>query len=75
MLMAAVKGLSSFFRQITVHLALFFSVNQWLLQGYRDKHLAMKKQRLYNDVVQGTLPIGLGAAVAISFVVLIFVLT
>jgi multicomponent Na+:H+ antiporter subunit D len=74
-LMTVVKGGSAFFRQITVHLALFFSVNLWLVQGYRDKHLALKKQRLYNDVAQGTLPIGLGAAVAISFVVLIFVLT
>jgi len=75
MLMAAVKGCSSFFSKVIVHTALFFSVNLWLLQGYRDKHLALKKQRLYNDVAQGTLPIGLGAAVAVSFVVLLYVLT
>jgi multicomponent Na+:H+ antiporter subunit D len=74
-LMTGVKGGSGFFRQITVHLVLFFSVNLWLLQGYRDKHLALKKQRLYDDVVQGTLPVGIGAAVAVSFVVLIYVLT
>jgi multicomponent Na+:H+ antiporter subunit D len=73
--MTVVKGGSAFFRQITVHLALFFSVNLWLVLGYRDKHLALKKQQLYNDVVQGTLPVGIGAAAAVSFVVLIYVLT
>jgi multicomponent Na+:H+ antiporter subunit D len=74
-LMAVIKGGSAFFRQITVHLALFCFVNLWLVQGYRDKHLALKKQRLYNDMVHGTLPIGMGAALAVSFVVLIYVLT
>ena len=74
-LMTVIKGFSRFFSQIIVHTALFCSVNLWLLQGYRDKHLALKKQRLYNDVIQGTIPIGLGAAVAISFVVLLYVLT
>lgn len=74
-LMTVVKGGSAFFRQITVHPALFFSVNLWLIQGYRDKHLALKKQRIYNDMVHGTLPIGMGAAVAVSFVILVYVLT
>jgi len=74
-LMSLVKGFSSFFSQIIVHTALFFSVNLWLARGYRDKHLALKKQQLYNDMVHGTLPVGMGAVVAVSFVVLVYVLT
>jgi multicomponent Na+:H+ antiporter subunit D len=74
-----VRGLASFvadfFRNAGSKLALFLSVNLWLLQGYRGKHLAIKKERLNNDILQGTLPIGIGAAAAISFILLIFILT
>jgi multicomponent Na+:H+ antiporter subunit D len=73
--MTVVKGGSEFLGRITVYLVLFFSVNLWLLMGYRGTHLALKKRQLYNDVVQGTFPVGIGAAVAVSFVVLIYVLT
>ncbi|MBF0201610.1 MAG: Na(+)/H(+) antiporter subunit D [Desulfamplus sp.] len=75
LLISTVKGVSAFFREITIHLALFFSVNLWLIQGYRDKHLTMKKERLYNEMVHGTLPVGMGAAAAVSFVFLIYLLT
>jgi len=74
-LMTLVKGVSRFFQQATTNTALFFAVNLWLLQGYRDKRLAYKKERLYNDIMEGTLPIGVGAAVAISFIILVFALT
>ncbi len=74
-----VRGLASyvadFFRDAGAKLALFFSVNFWLIQGFRGKRLAIKKEQLYNDIIQGTLPIGIGAAVAISFIILIFILT
>jgi len=74
-----VRGIASFvadfFRDAGAKLALFFSVNLWLVQGYRGKRLAIKKERLYNDILQGTLPIGIGAAVAISFILLIFIIT
>ncbi|MDD9305179.1 MAG: Na(+)/H(+) antiporter subunit D [Desulfobacter sp.] len=66
---------SRFFKDSAARLALFFSVNFWMIKGVKDKRLAMKKQRLYNDILQGTMPIGIGAAVAISFVVLVYVLT
>ncbi len=76
---SVVMGLASFaadfFRDAGAKLALFFSVNLWLLQGFRGKRLAIKKEQLYNDIIQGTLPIGIGAAVAISFILLIFILT
>ncbi|WP_022668908.1 Na(+)/H(+) antiporter subunit D [Desulfospira joergensenii] len=74
-ILAFVKEGAAFFRQMATHVCLFFAVNFWLLLGYRDKRLAHKKLRLYNDISHGTLPIGIGAAVAISFVFLIFALT
>lgn len=74
-----VRGIASFtaefFRDAGAKLALFFSVNLWLLQGYRGQRLASKKEKLYNDILQGTLSIGIGAAVAISFILLMFILT
>ena len=74
-LIGFVREGAGFFRQAAIHIALFVSVNFWLLMGYRDKRLTLKKVKLYNDMTHGTLPIGIGAAVAISFVFLIFVLT
>jgi len=53
---------------------MFFAVNIWLIQGYRDTFLAYKKRKLYDDIVHGSLPIGIGAAAAVSFVVIVFIL-
>ena len=74
-LMRLVKGISAFFSHAAVHLALFILVNVWLLQGYRGHRLEIRKRKLYNDFTQGTLPVGLGAAVAVSFIIFVFVLT
>jgi len=75
MTMGLVSYVADFFRDIGARLALFFTVNLWLIQGFRGKRLAIKKEQLYNDILLGTLPIGIGAAVAISFILLIFILT
>jgi multicomponent Na+:H+ antiporter subunit D len=74
-LMAWVKAISNFFRGLPAGIALFVAVNAWLAAGFRDKRLEIKKHRLYNDIAEGTLPIGFGAAVAISFIVLVFMFT
>jgi len=74
-LMKFVKSVAVSFQNTTANFALFVAVNFWLLIGYRDKRLEIKKRRLYNDILQGTLPIGIGAAVAISFIFLIFIIT
>ena len=74
-LMGFVKGFVYFFRRAAANIALFVFVNIWLFLGYRDKRLEIKKNRLYNDFLQGTLPVGIGAAVAISFILLVFILT
>ncbi len=69
------SSVAHFFKDAAAKFALFFSVNLWLVQGVKTKRLAIKKQRLYNDIMEGTLPIGIGAAVAISFIILVFILT
>jgi multicomponent Na+:H+ antiporter subunit D len=74
-LMGFVRGVAACFRRTATHVAMFVSVNIWLLLGYRGKRLELKKVRLYNDILVGTLPIGIGAAVAISFILLVYILT
>ena len=74
LLMTFVKSAGAFFKNAIINIALFVAVNFWLLIGYRDKRLEIKKRRLYTDIFQGTLPIGIGAAVAISFILLIAII-
>lgn len=74
MVRGAASGVALFFKDVGSKLSLFAAVNYWLLLGYRDKRLEIKKRRLYNDILQGTLPIGIGAAVAISFILLVFMI-
>jgi len=64
-----------FFKDTGARIALFLSVNVWLASGMKKKRLELKKNRLYNDVLQETLPIGMGAAIAVSFIILVFILT
>jgi multicomponent Na+:H+ antiporter subunit D len=66
------SGAALFFRDAGTKLSLFAAVNFWLLMGYRDKRLEIKKRRLSDDILQGTIPIGIGAAVAIFFIFLMF---
>ncbi len=74
-LMKAVKEVALFFKQTAVYISLFFAVNFWLLTGHRGKQLSYKKQRLYDDLTHGTVPIGVGAAVAVSFILFVVILT
>ncbi len=71
-LMGMVKLLSTLLSSAAIHLALFFFVNLWLIQGCRGQRLEIKKRRLYYDMSHGTFPVGITAAVSISFVILIF---
>ncbi|WP_022668912.1 Na(+)/H(+) antiporter subunit D [Desulfospira joergensenii] len=72
---AFASGAAGFFKDAFARLALFFSVNFWLARSVRGKRLEFKKGRLYTDMVEGTVPIGIGAAVAVSFILLVFILT
>ncbi len=74
-LMTMVKGVTGFAQKMMIHLVMFGAVNLWLVQGYKDKRLDIKKDRLYNDMMGGTVPIGIGAAVSVSFIILVYVLS
>ncbi|MFH2093589.1 MAG: Na(+)/H(+) antiporter subunit D [Pseudomonadota bacterium] len=74
-LMAAVRGISSFFVYAAVGTALFFAVNIWLISGIRGQRLEIKKRQLYSDITQGSLPIGAALAVSISFVCVVYYLS
>jgi len=73
--MGGVRGAAAIFKETAAKIAMFVSVNIWLALGYRGKRLEIKKNQLYSDMIEGTLPIGVGAAVAISFILLVFALT
>lgn len=68
------RAAAHFFKDAGARISLFVAVNIWLLAGYRDKRLEIKKKKLYSDILQGTLPAGIGAAVTITFVLLVYVL-
>jgi multicomponent Na+:H+ antiporter subunit D len=67
--------LAGFFKDAFAQLALFAVVTVWILRGEGGKRLEIKKEMLYSDISQGTLPIGLGAGIATIFIILIFVLS
>ncbi len=71
-LMGMVKSVTSFFVRAATALALFFAVNIWLILGYRGYRLEIKKRRLHDDITHGTAPIGVAAAISISFVVIVY---
>lgn len=70
-----VKAFASFCKDTAAKLALFIFVNFWLIMGYSGKRLEIKKLRLYDDIMNGTLPVGLGAAISTIFILLIFLLS
>ena len=74
-----VKGLAGSLgrlsRDLPARIALLVLVSFWILRGVSGKRLEMKKTNLYNDILEGTLPVGIGAGIAAVFIILIFVLT
>lgn len=74
-----VKGLAGavgrLSKDLPARISLLFLVSFWILRGVSGKRLEMKKTNLYDDISEGTLPVGIGAGVAAVFIILIFVLT
>ena len=70
---AFARGVAFFFKNAGATISLFTLVNLWLLRGYRGIRLEVKKRKLYHDIRQGTVPIGVGAAVAISFILILMI--
>jgi len=68
-------SLTRFSKDGKARLALIPLVSLWLLTGERGKKLEMKKTKVYTDLLKGTLPVGIGAAVAAIFIMIIFFLS
>ncbi|MFO7599806.1 MAG: Na(+)/H(+) antiporter subunit D [Candidatus Desulfacyla sp.] len=68
-----VRIVAHLFRDIIARLSVFVMVTFWMLTGLRGERLRMRKLNLYADVMGGTCPVGLGAAAATAFLVLVFV--
>jgi len=63
------------FKDIAARLSLIVMVTIWIIMGFRGERLKIKKTSLYEDMMGGTVPIGVGAAASTLFLVLIFVFT
>jgi multicomponent Na+:H+ antiporter subunit D len=74
-LLRLVRATAVFFQNAQARLTLFIMVNIWLVQGIRGKRLQLKKHKLYSDITEGALPVGLGAAVSTAFIVLVFLIS
>jgi len=59
-------------KEAAVRFVLFFLVSFWLLTGVRGRRLEMKKMNAYQDMMRGTLPVGIGAAAACLFILLVY---
>jgi len=73
-----VKGLTGILCRLagdlTARVVLLAAVSYWLLKGVPRNRLRVKKQEIYADILEGTLPIGIGAGLATLFVVIVFIL-
>jgi multicomponent Na+:H+ antiporter subunit D len=62
-------------KDIAARLTLIVMVTLWIIMGFRGERLKIKKTSLYEDMMGGTVPIGIGAGASTLFLVLIFVFT
>ena len=69
-----VNALAVFFRDAGTRLVLYTMITLWLLTGVRGTKLEMQKRNLYLDMRQGTVPVGIGAAISTIFIVFVFMM-
>ena len=73
-----VKGLAGtlawFSRDSLARLTLLVLVSIWVLGGVRGERLEIKKNRIYSDILNGTMPVGIGAGLAAVLILLVFML-
>ncbi len=72
--MNVVRTAAALFSDFVANVALFFFVNIWLLKGISGKKLEMKKETLYYDIKEDSIPVGIGAAISGLFLALLFLL-
>ncbi len=68
-------SVARFSRDGPARVTLFSLITIWLLRGVKGTRLEIRKTNLYNDILKGTLPVGLGAGAAAVFILLVFMLT
>lgn len=67
-------ALSRASRDLAARAALIFFVSLWIVSGAGRPRLELMKRRLYDDLMKGTVPIGVSAGAATLFLFLIFLL-
>ena len=74
-----VNGLAGTFsrlsRDVIARCALLVLVSYWVLIGVGGERLEIRKRKIYSDVLNGTLPVGIGAGVAAFFIIVVFILS
>jgi multicomponent Na+:H+ antiporter subunit D len=66
--------LSRLSRDVIARCALLVLVSYWVLIGVSGERLEIRKRKIYSDVLNGTLPVGIGAGVAAFFIIVVFIL-
>ncbi len=66
--------LSRLSRDVIARCALLVLVSYWVLTGVSGERLEIRKRKIYSDVLNGTLPVGIGAGVAAFFIIVVFIL-
>ncbi len=73
-IMGGAGAAATLFKDFAARIMLFVFVSFWLVSGMRGPRLEIKKMRVYDGIMKGTLPVGVGAAMATVFILLIFLL-
>jgi len=69
------SALSDISKDAAARVMLIPMVTLWVATGKRGKRLEIKKAKLYDGVMKGTLPIGTGAGLAALFIAVLYILT
>lgn len=59
-------------KDLIARLVLYPLITFWVLRGVSGERLEARKAKVYRDILNGTLPIGIGAGAATGFLFLIF---
>ncbi len=69
-----VRGIARFTADGVARVVLIPMVSFWALRGQKGPRLEMKKRNLYNAIMKGGLPVGLGIGFATVLIILLFFL-
>ncbi|MBW1681472.1 MAG: Na(+)/H(+) antiporter subunit D [Deltaproteobacteria bacterium] len=69
------RALGRFSQDAVARLSVYALASLWALVGVSGTRLEVRKRKVYENVRKGTLPVGLGAAMAAVFIMLLFLLS